>query len=374
MKIGVLAHEMEGARTGVGRYLEGLLAGLKESDCRWRFELLLQGDPFEHELWGDRIEPVFDRRPNAHPVLWEQLRGSRLLAERGVDAIFSPAYSLPLRLGVPGLVTVHDLSFEHLGGEFSWKERWRRRFLARSAVRRATRVLADTSQIARELEVTYNLPTEKVAIVPLGIDDKFLLDTSCDPAVDDALLKPYGIAPPYLLYLGSILPRRQVDLVVAAFSEVAAAYPDLRLVLAGANRLRHPGDLQRWIDASGFAERISLVGYVAEEALPALYRRAELTYYLSTYEGYGLPPLESLAGGTPAIVGDGLALDDLWPDYLYRCQRLEPGEVVRVTQRALGDAEERRQVAEEGVERMARLTWRHAAELFVAEISRALRG
>ncbi len=231
MKLGVVAYEMEGARTGVGRYLEGLLAGLRESESPWRFELFLKGEPFEHELWGGKVEPVFDRRAGAHPILWEQLRLPRLLARRGVDAVFSPAYSLPRGLGVPSLVTVHDLSFERLGGELSWKERWRRRFLARSAVRRATRVLADTGMIGRELEVTYDLPPEKVGVVPLGLDDKFL--SGGDAEADLAKLGSYGIAPPYLLYLGSILPRRRVDLVIEAFAAVAAENPELRLVLAG---------------------------------------------------------------------------------------------------------------------------------------------
>jgi len=370
MKLGVVAYEMEGARTGVGRYLEGLLAGLRESGGPWSYELFFLGEPFEHDLWGDGIEPVFDGRPGAHPILWEQVRLPRLLARRGVDAVFSPAYSLPRGLKVPSLVTVHDLSFERLGGEFSWKERWRRRWLARSAVRRATRVLADTGTIARELLSTYGLAEEKVGVVPLGLDTKFLggRDDS-----DLAKLEPYGIAPPYLLYLGSILPRRRVDLVIEAFAAVAGERPDLRLVLAGSNRLRRPEDLPRWIRGSGFAERVVVLGYVGEDALPALYRRAELVFYLSSYEGYGIPPLEALAAGTVAVVADGLALDDLWSEYPYRCRSLDRDAVVEVTRRAMGDAGGRAAVGEEGARRMAELTWKHSAELFLSELDRAVR-
>lgn len=370
MKLGVVAYEMEGARTGVGRYLEGLLAGLRESDGPWSYELFLKGEPFEHALWGDGIEPVFDRRPSTHPILWEQIRLPRLLARHGVNAVFSPAYSLPRALKVPSLVTVHDLSFERLGEEFSWKERWRRRWLARSAVRRATRVLADTGTIARELMSTYGLAEEKVGVVPLGLDAKFL--GGADES-DLAKLAPYGIEPPYLLYLGSILPRRRVDLVIEAFAAVAGERPDLRLVLAGSNRLRRPEDLPRWIQGSGFAERIVVVGYVGEDALPALYRRAELVFYLSSYEGYGIPPLESLAAGTVAVVADGLALDDLWSEYPYRCRSLDRDAVVEVTRRAMGDAEARAAVGEEGARRMAELTWKRSAELFLAELDRAVR-
>lgn len=370
MKLGVVAYEMEGARTGVGRYLEGLLAGLAESGGPWGYELFFKGNPFEHDLWSEGIEPVFDQRPGAHPILWEQLRLPRLLARHRVDAAFSPAYSLPRGLKVPCLVTVHDLSFERLGGEFSWKERWRRRFLARSAVRRATRVLADTGTIARELRSTYGLPAEKVGVVPLGLEGTFFGDGD---ESDLGKLEPYGIAPPYLLYLGSVLPRRRVDLVIEAFAAVAGERPDLRLVLAGSNRLRRPEDLPGWIAGSGFAERIVLVGYVGEDALPALYRRAELTYYLSAYEGYGIPPLESLAAGTAAVVAGGLALDDLWSEYPYRCRALDRDAVVEVTRRALGDGQKRAAVGKEGARRMAELTWQRSAELFLAELDQAMR-
>lgn len=372
MRIGVVAYEMEGAKTGVGRYLEGLLAGLAELGGEHRWQLFFKGEAFAHPLWDDggRFTPVFDGRPRARPILWEQTRLPRLVRRAGVDFLFSPAYSLPRGFRGPSMLVVHDLSFERLPEEFDLKERWRRRWLARRSVRRASRVLADTGAIARELSETYGLPPEKIGVVPLGVDP----GAPGDPDADADRLAALGVAAPYLLYLGSVLPRRRVDLVIGAFARVAARRPELQLVLAGENRLRHPRELGRWIAASGCAERIVKIGYVAEEDLGALYRRAELTYYLSEYEGFGLPPLESLAAGTPAVVARGLALDDLWPDYPYRVPRLELDDVAGLTRRALDGAAERRSLGEEGRARAARWTWKRTAELFLAEIERAAAG
>lgn len=369
MKIGIVAYEMEGARTGVGRYLEGLLYGIARCDCSWRWRLFFKGEPFDHELWrdGSRFEPVFDRRPRARPILWEQMRLPRLLGRADLDLVFSPAYSLPPGRGVPSIVTVHDLSFERLPDEFDFKERWRRRWLARRAAGRASRVLADTGEIASELERTYGLPPEKIGVVPIGLDSRFLAGEG-KPEEDRARLEPYGVEPPYLLFLGSMLDRRRLDLAIRSFADAAASFPSLRLVLAGQNRLRRPRDLELWIERSGVAERIRVIGYVAEDAVLALYRRAELTFYLSSYEGYGLPPLESLALATPAVVGSGLALDDLWPDYPYRCRRLDRPTVSATVRRALDDVAERRRVGAEGAERMARLDWKRSAGLFLAEV------
>ena len=379
MKVAVVAYEMEGAKTGVGRYLEGLLSGIARCLHDWHWKLYFKGDPFPHPLWshsnGDskpQFEAFFDRRPKARPIPWEQLRLPWLLRRDRPDIVFSPAYSLPPATGAPGLVTVHDLSFELLGDEFPRRERWRRRLLARQAVKRARRVLTETEEIARDLMRVYGVSYDKIGIVPLGLDAKFFADPKAtDDATDsDADLEPYGIQRPYLLHLGSILERRHLDLLVAAFATVAPDHPELSLVIAGRNRLRNREDLDRWIEASGVASRIHHVGYVREEDLVLLYRRATLSYYLSSYEGYGLPPLESLAAGTPAIVSRGLALDELWPDYPYRVLTLDRQAVARMTRAALGDDDERHRIAREGADRMSRLDWTRAAELFLDEIRR----
>ncbi len=378
MKIAVVGYEMEGSKTGVGRYLEGLLSGVAGCDNDWQWKLYFKGDPFSHPLWrktedGDpsrRFEAVFDRRPQARPIPWEQLRLPRLLRRDRPDVVFSPSYSLPPATGAPGLVTVHDLSFELLGEEFSRQERWRRRLLARRAVKRARRVLTDTEEIARDLMRVYGVSYDKIGVVPLGLDGKFFSGpaaTSGDGG-DDADLEPYGIRRPYLLHLGSILERRHLELLITAFADLAPDHPQLTLVIAGRNRLRRREDLERWIEDSGAADRIHHVGYVREEDLVLLYRRATLSYYLSSYEGYGLPPLESLAAGTPAIVGRGLALDELWPDYPYRVLTLDRSTVARITRAALADDAERRRIGHEGSRRMSRLDWTQAAELFLDEI------
>ncbi|MEM7352096.1 MAG: glycosyltransferase family 1 protein [Acidobacteriota bacterium] len=375
MRIAVVAYEMEGDRTGVGRYLEGLLAGIADcpGDDTWR--LYFKGDPFEHPLWqrertdGPRFEPIFDRRPEARPILWEQWRLPRLLRRDRPDLIFSPAYSLPTGGGAPGVVTVHDLSFELLGDEFPRKERWRRRLLARRAARRARRILTDREEIGRDLMRVYKVPYEKIAVVPLGIDERFFDTTGA--SADDESLARHGITAPFLLYLGSILERRHIERIIQAFAQIAPDHPAVTLVIAGRNRLRRRDDLRHWIEASGVDKSIVRLGYVPEEDLLPLYRRATLSYYLSTYEGYGLPPLESLAAGTPVVASRGLALDDLWPDYPYRAMTLDASTIARVTGAALRDDERRRQVAQEGAERMAKLDWRHAAERFLSEIRRA---
>ena len=109
-----------------------------------------------------------------------------------------------------------------------------------------------------------------------------------------------------------------------------------------------PDIVSDWIESLDLVDRVVELGWVPERDLPALLAGAELSFYLSTYEGYGLPPIESLAAGTPPIVSRGLGLDDLWPDYPFRCDRLEAAEIERVTRLALEDVALRREVAARG--------------------------
>lgn len=370
VKIGVVGYEMEGARSGVGRFLAGLLAGVRELDTGWDWLVFFKGAPFDDPLFAadeegrpSALRPIFDGRPEARPIAWEQLRLPELLKEIEVDLVFSPAYSLPLRLAVPGMLTLHDLSFEHLPEEFGFRERWRRRLLARWGARRAVRVLTTATSSARDLEATYKVPRKKLRVLPLAVDRRFF------EAPADADLSSLGLRRPYLLWLATLLPRRRVDLAIAAFASVAAEFPDLELVIAGSDRLPDRGRLESWIAASGVAGRIRRLDYVPEALVPSLYAGAEASFYLSRFEGFGLPPLESLAAGTPAIVAPGLELDVLWPDYPLRCP-LEQESVAAATRAAL--RMDREALAAAARERLGRLSWRRTAELLAEEITAVL--
>ena len=408
--IGVVAYEMEGAAGGVGRYVEELLTALRgTSRARgWRLRLFFKGDPFDHPLWaageagGCSCEAAFDRRPGAHPILWEQFRLPHLLRRRPVDLLFSPGYSLPRGFRGPSLVTIHDLSFEALPRDFRWRERLRRRFLARRAARSATRVLTDTGRTAAELRERYGVPEDRIAVAPLGVSPRFSRARRAasrgDAGRSEALAR-LGVRRPYLLVLGAILPRRRLDLVLAGLARLprgpagpsaevgetatdaggaatdagGPAAGELQLVVAGSNRLPRRGDLARMIRSSGCAERVNRVGYVPDDALPELYAGAAGTVYVSEYEGYGLPPLESLAAGAPALVADAPALLELWPDYPLRCERLDLDAVTDGLRRLLFDREARAAASAEGAERVRRLTWARAAETFALEVETAWR-
>ncbi len=368
VKVGVIAAELEGPSTGVGRYLQGLFGGLEAWDHGVEWHLFFQGSAGTvPEPWPGGVSHFANDSGNR--VLWEHLRLPFELARHDLDVVFCPAYSVPFGVRAPLVVTIHDLSFELLPEEFAFRERWRRRFLARRAARRAARVLTSTNHMADLVARRYGVPEGRMAIVPLGVDrGRFGEQPS---AADAEELDRLGVRSPFLLWLGTVLERRQPREVLEAFQALRSDRPDLQLVIAGANRMRSPQRLGRWIRELGLEDDTLELGWVEEASLAPLYRGAEAGVYVSRYEGFGLPPLECLACGTPVVVGAGLALDGAWPDYPFRCRGLSAGKIGETLGAVLAPGGWNDSVAEEARRVVALFDWVSNSRLLVAELAKA---
>jgi len=370
MKVAVIAAEMEGRATGVGRYLEGLLQGLELWHHGVEWHLFFQGDPSPSLPRSDGFIQAHYSRHHGSRVLWEQVLVTHEVEAVGPDVVFGPAYTLPFGLRVPSVVTIHDLSFEELPEEFGLRERWRRRILARRAVRVARRVLAVSEHMAGLLRARFGLAGGRVAVVPHGVDmEQF---SSAPEPADGLVLADLGVRPPYVLWAGTVLERRLPRQVLEAFAAVRHERPDLELVIAGANRMRRPERLDMWIEQLGLDHAIHQLGWVEDTALAPLYRGAELGIYVSRHEGYGLPPLECLGCGTPVVVSAGLGLDDFWPGYPFRIAELEAKNIAGVMMEIFGNEDRTVRVMEDTGSVLANLDWEQSSRQLVAELGLAL--
>ncbi len=268
------------------------------------------------------------------------------------------------------MVVLHDLSFELLPEDFPPRERWRRRLLARHAARRADRVLTDTAHVAGLVRARYRVPAERLGVVPLGID---LQDFRAQPrAGDEGLRAALGVRTPYLLWLGTVLERRLPKEVLEAFAGLRSERPELQLVIAGANRMREPQRLQGWIAELGLQGAVLAPGWVGEASLAPLYRGAELGVYVSRHEGFGIPPLECLACGTPVVVSSGLALDELWPDYPFRCREVSAAGILATAREVLADRGRTEAMLARAARLLERQDWEASSRRLVAELRRAV--
>jgi glycosyltransferase involved in cell wall biosynthesis len=306
MRIGVDARELTGRPTGVGRYLAELLGAWANpaAGIAGRHEFLLYGPAALPDRLASRIGAL--RRtvrvlPGRGGTFWEQVTLPAAASRDGLDVFFAPAYTAPLRLGCPTVLTIHDLSYFARPEWFGWREGLRRRTMTRLAARRAAVVLTDTQFSRDEIHTHLGLPASRVHVVRLGAGV---------PACLDSAALHSGSAPepprrePVVLYVGSVFNRRRVPDLIAAFPLVLASVPDARLEIIGENRTYPGQDLEALCRASGAADRIRVRSYVPDADLADAFRRASAFAFLSEYEGFGLPPLEALASGLPVVLLD----------------------------------------------------------------------
>ena len=346
MHIGVDARELAGHRTGVGRYLLRLLEqwGVNPAARRHRFTLFVPrlDATLPGGLPGD-IAVV----EGAGGTLWEQGALARALRRASPDVFFAPGYTAPLLSRTPFVVTVHDVSFAAHPEWFRRREAVRRRWLARAAVTRARSIVTVSEFSRQEIVRLLGAAAERVHVVTHGVD---------------AAAGPPAAREPLVLYVGSIFTRRHVPVLIEAFARLARDRPELRLTLVGEDRSWPPVLLARAIDRSGVRERIRHVGWVPDIELASLYARASAFVFLSSYEGFGLTPLEALAAGVPPVVLDTPVAREIYGSASIRVGAPDPSVVARALASALDEGPVRSGVLAAAGPVLARYRWSAAAE------------
>lgn len=330
------ARILQAPMTGVGRYLSEVLAA-------WPGEAPRRIDPPRRAAHGLR----------GHA--WEQLV---LPARVGRNLLWSPVHSGPLAIARQ-VVTVHDVvALDHPEWLNPGFARWYGFMLPR-LVRRARHVIAISEFTRDRLIGTTGLSEDAVSVIPNGVSARF---GPPEPAARQRMRRTLGLEDVrYLLSVGTLEPRKNLAGLLRAWTRALPDLPeDLELVIAGA-----PGRSSVFAEETlgGLPPRVRLAGRVDDEMLPALYAEAEWFVYLSLYEGFGLPPLEALACGTPVIVSDIAVFRELLGDAAATAAPQDDAAVADVLKQAVSDPGLRRTLAERGLARAQRFDWRETARM-----------
>ena len=311
--------------------------------------------------------------PAARParLAWEQVRAPAVAARLGVDVWHGPHYTVPLRLRLPAVTTIHDLTFlDHP----EWHERSKVVFFRRMIPASAARAAAIVAVSGATAEAIGDIlePAAPVLVIAHGVDhDRFHPAPAGDPT-DLAALDALGVRPPYIAFVGTIEPRKAVPTLVEAFARLASDHPDLRLVLAGADGWGTE-EARAAVAASGVATRIVRVRWAPDEALPALLRQAAAVAYPSHEEGFGLPALEALACGAPLVTSAESPMAEVAGPAALLVPPGNPGALAWALNRVLTDPEVAGRLRREGPKSAAPYTWEASARLHLDAYRLALK-
>jgi glycosyltransferase involved in cell wall biosynthesis len=279
-------------------------------------------------------------------------RASRL----SLDLLHCPMPLAPLWPRTPLVVTVHDMAvWDHP----EWFERpiaLQQRLILARALRRARRILTPSQSTRQRLLDLLELDANAVDVAPWGVDERF----SPGPA-DRASLDRLGVDGPYVLAVGTLEPRKNLEGALEAFERLVRDGAEHQLVVAGARGWRED-ELMARLRASPASARVRVLGRVEEEALVALYRGADCLVYPSRYEGFGFPPLEALACGTPVVCAHTTSLPEVVGDAAVMVELEDPEALRRALADLLASPARRQELARQGPERAARFTWERCAE------------
>jgi glycosyltransferase involved in cell wall biosynthesis len=323
-----------------------------------------------------RAQPDLDAFPGAEvrvipfPRLWTHLRLSWEMALRPPDLLFVPAHVLPLARPRRTLVTVHDLGYRRFPGAHPPRQRRYLELSTRWNARVASHVLADSQATRDDLVAAYGVPAGKVTVAYPGYDAD--LAPVRDPQALARVRERYAIAAPYVLFLGSIQPRKNLARLVRAFARVLDRHPELTLVLAGKEGwLAQPIHAQ--VDELGLVERVRFTGYVAEEDKAALLSGACLFAFPSLHEGFGFPVLEAQACGAPVLTSATSSLPEVAGNGALLVDPEEEEDIARGMVRILDDEALRRRLVAAGFHNLERFSWEGTAKV-VAGIMESLLG
>jgi glycosyltransferase involved in cell wall biosynthesis len=371
LRIAIDAHSIGTGLGGNESYATNLIEALAEIDQANRYTLYVTRkeavDRFTNRWPNFSVRPTLPHTP----IVRIPLILSAELRRQPVD-VLHVQFTAPPFSPCPVVVSIHDLSFEHLPETFKWRSRNQLKATVRRSARAAARVIALSEHARQDIVETYGLAADRVRTIPLAASDRFYPVTDEDEL--QRVRQTYGIEGEYILTVGAIQPRKNLARLIAAYARLRKSRPEVnlpKLVFAGKCAWLFEETL-RTIQELQLTESVILTGYVPEKDLPALYSGALCFVYPSYFEGFGLPPLEAMKCGAPVITGNRTSLPEVVGEAGLLVDPFDVDALGAAMNRLISDSELRAELTTKGLERAKLFDWRETARQTLAVYQEAV--
>jgi glycosyltransferase involved in cell wall biosynthesis len=366
---------------GIGTYIRNLVRSLAKVDTVNRYTLVIN-TPSVPEFAGlpsNFTTALYERKSKTGLA---QLGYGLFLRRFEADLFHVPLNAVPVLMPKPYIVTIHDMSSLLFASQSGYRSNLRRYYLRRGLLR-ADRVMAVSSATRHDVEAVLGIPASRIRVVYNAPDPIFCAagnapipaagsHAAAYPPEIQRVLDRYNIQYPFLLYVGRTNPQKNIPRLVEAFAVLRgelrehAQYRDLRLVIIGDEIARHPG-LRHAVRESRVEDAVRFLGFVPIETLRAFYQLASAFVFPSLYEGFGLPPLEAMACGTPVVCSSVSSLPEVVDDAAVIVNPDNVFDIARGMREVLLDPDLRLRLVARGFEQVRKFSWdRTATEVLEA--------
>ncbi|HKP54081.1 MAG TPA: glycosyltransferase family 1 protein [Chloroflexia bacterium] len=358
MLIGYEASALQGRKSGVGYYTENMLASVMRAAPQHRYMLFSNRDM--REGWKQLAsETVHSERLFPVRAVWMQAVLPGTLRRVLPDLCHFTNYLAPLAMSCPYIVTVYDMTVFITPRLHRFKKLVLDRTLIPRVARKAGAIITVSNSARKDILRYLKVPKEKVRVVMGAASPAFHPIT--DPALLEAVRARHGLHEPYILYVGTIEPRKNLPRLVQAFASLKKRGLPHKLVIVGQSGWQTE-PIYAEIEQLGLKPDVLFTGYVPFEDLPAIYTMAEAMAFPSLYEGFGLPVIEAMACGTPVVTSRSSSLIEVAGDAGMLVDPLSVEEIEDALHRVLNDPALRADMRYRGLERASNLTWEHTAQ------------
>ena len=366
MRVGIDVRELEkGKVTGIGRYLLDFLKFASKDKKEWEF-VLFGNQATEIDLEAPNLKKIFISEYLTS--WWDQVKLPHYLKKEKIDIFLTPYLKAPLLTPCKLVVIINDLIPFLSPGYQRLKNLPRRvyfRNLGRRAVKRADKIITISQHSKKDILKIFQIPEEKIEVISLSVNEKYHPITSNLGKITSK----YGIGGKFIFYFGNFNPHKNVKTLIEAYYRLPQEMRDEYQLVLGGRRDKQCLMLEEMVKHLKLEKRIIFTGFISEEDLPAIYSAAELFVFPSLYEGFGLPPLEAMACGTPVITSNTTSLPEVVGKAGILINPYKVDEIKFAIIKVLTDSTLRNDLVQKGLERAKRFTPEKTARQFLAVLA-----